>query len=64
MRKVFSILVFLISITTFAQQPTGKGAFLEKRENSKDYLIAIAEAMPEAHYAFKPTERQMSLQNS
>lgn len=43
-----------------AQQTTAKKAFLEKWENSKTYLIAIAEAMPEENYDFKPTERQMS----
>lgn len=43
-----------------AQQITPKLAFLEKWENSKSYLIAIAEAMPEDNYNFKPTERQMS----
>lgn len=46
--------------TTMAQQTTPKSAWLEKWENSKLYLMAIAEAMPEEHYTFKPTERQMS----
>lgn len=44
----------------FAQQDTPISAFLEKWENSKDYLIKIAEAMPEDKYDYKPTERQMS----
>lgn len=43
-----------------AQQITFKGAFLEKWNNSRDYLIAVAEAMPEEHYDFKPTQRQKS----
>tara|TARA_B100000809_G_scaffold266599_1_gene330147 strand:- start:2971 stop:3435 length:465 start_codon:yes stop_codon:yes gene_type:complete len=43
-----------------AQQITPKLAFLEKWENSKSYLIALAEAMPENNYGFKPTERQMT----
>lgn len=43
-----------------AQQSTVKTAWLEKWENSKDYLIGFAEAMPEEHYDFKPTEKQMS----
>ena len=34
--------------------------FLHKKDNSKNYLLEIAEAMPEANYNFKPTERQMS----
>ena len=37
-------------------------AFLLKWENSKNYLLEIAEAMPEEHYNFKPTERQMTFQ--
>ena len=41
-----------------AQQTTFKGAFLEKWNNSRDYLIAVAEARPEEHYDFKPTQRQ------
>lgn len=54
---VFSL--FCIS-NVLAQQATPKEAFLEKWENSKHYMIAMAEAMPEEHYNFKPTERQMS----
>lgn len=42
-----------------AQQDNPKDAFLVKWQNSKAYLIGIAEAMPEEHYTFKPTERQM-----
>ncbi len=49
---------FYSSIT--AQQITPKEAFLEKWKNSKNYLLAVAEVMPEEAYAFKPTERQMS----
>lgn len=59
--KFMSFLVcILISTTTMAQQTTLKEAWLEKWENSQNYLIGIAEAMPEADYNFKPTERQMS----
>ena len=57
------LLVLLIVINSskiIAQQITPKIAFLEKWENSKSYLIAIAEKMPEENYDFKPTERQMS----
>ncbi len=42
-----------------AQQNTVKTAFLEKWENSKNYLIQIAEAMPIDKYGYKPTEREM-----
>ena len=58
-----ALLVLLIVINSsaiIAQQISPKLAFLEKWENSKIYLIAIAEGMPEGHYNFKPTERQMS----
>jgi len=39
-----------------------KSAFLLKWENSKNYLLEIAKAMPDANYNYKPTERQMSFQ--
>jgi uncharacterized damage-inducible protein DinB len=56
-------LFLLISLFTgIAQQATPKDAFLEKWANSKNYLLAIAEAMPEEHYDFKPTARQMSFE--
>lgn len=42
-----------------AQQDNPKEAFLEKWQNSKTYLLGIAEAMPEQYYTYKPTERQM-----
>ncbi len=45
-----------------AQQTDVKLAFLEKWENSKNYLIGIAQAIPEEDYIFKPTQRQMSFQ--
>ena len=60
-KTVLIILLILLNYSTImAQQITPKLAFLEKWENSKSYLIAIAEAMPEDKYDFKPTERQMS----
>ncbi len=60
-KSTIILLVLLLSFTIIsAQQSTVKTAFLEKWENSKNYLIEIAEAMPEEFYDFKPTERQMS----
>lgn len=44
----------------FAQQANVKDAFLEKWENSKNYLIEMAQLMPEEDYDYKPTERQRS----
>ncbi|MBV1922678.1 MAG: DinB family protein [Flavobacteriaceae bacterium] len=57
-----TLLILLLSIPSFivAQQTTAKDAFLEKWENSKNYLLEIAEIMPDSLYNFKPTERQMS----
>ncbi len=55
------LLIIILNVSTFmAQQITLKSAFLEKWENSKNYLLEIAEAMPEENYGFKPTEREMS----
>lgn len=34
-------------------------AFTEKWDNSKTYLIQMAETMPEEKYSFKPSEREM-----
>ena len=59
--KILLVLLSVITIhTTLAQQTITKDAWLEKWENSKNYLVGIAEAMPEEHYNFKPTERQMT----
>lgn len=60
MKKLFFLSILLIGMISNAQQGDVKSAFLEKWNNSKEYLIAIAEAMPEDKYDFKPTERQMS----
>jgi hypothetical protein len=60
MQKSLLLLALFISSISMAQQVTFKGAFLEKWNNSRDYLIAVAEAMPEGHYDYKPTKRQRS----
>lgn len=57
MKKTLYCLFFLISSISFSQENV-KTVFLEKWENSKNYLVEMAEAMPEEHYSFKPTERQ------
>ncbi len=62
MNKLYLLLCF-ISCSALAQQQTVKDAFLEKWSNSQDYLISVAEAMPEEKYNFKPTERQMDFAN-
>jgi len=60
MKIIVCSLAFLCMGPLIAQQFSAKEAFLEKWENSKHYLIAVAEAMPEEDYDFKPTERQRS----
>lgn len=60
MQKIILGLFLVVFASTHAQQTTAKSAFFKKWENSKEYLITIAEAMPEQDYNFKPTERQMS----
>lgn len=54
-------IVLLLFISTFAMaQNASTDAFLEKWNNSKNYLIEVAKAMPEELYDYKPTEREMS----
>lgn len=60
MKNVLISFLLFTSIQIMAQQVYPKTAFLEKWENSKNYLLEIAQAMPEAFYNYKPTEREMS----
>jgi uncharacterized damage-inducible protein DinB len=60
MQKLLFIFTLCLSYSSMGQQITAKGAFLEKWNNSRDYMIAVAEAMPEEYYDYKPTERQKS----
>ncbi|WP_299186093.1 DinB family protein [uncultured Aquimarina sp.] len=62
MKKIY-LLLFLTSYTAMSQQITPKSAFLEKWNNSKTYLLEMADAMPEEKYAFAPTEREMDFKN-
>jgi uncharacterized damage-inducible protein DinB len=60
MKHFILLIVLFIFAPSFSQQAAPKEAFLEKWDNSRDYLIAMAELMPEQFYDFKPTERQRS----
>lgn len=61
MKKIPILILFILMVNSnLIAQNDGVSAFLLKWENSKNYLLEIAEAMPEANYNFKPTERQMS----
>ncbi|NQY06077.1 MAG: DinB family protein [Flavobacteriaceae bacterium] len=57
MKKLICFALFLIFSSSNAQENV-KVAWLEKWENSKKYLVEMAEAMPEEHFSYKPTERQ------
>ncbi len=61
MKKRIVLILLLIPLVTMAQE-TALSVFLIKWENSKNYLIEIARAMPEASYSYKPSERQMTFQ--
>jgi len=56
----FKILLFLLISNFVGAQKTTIEAFLEKWDNSKNYLLEVANAMPEELYDYKPTEREMS----
>lgn len=53
------LLLVLVSNSMFSQQLV-IDTFVEKWDNSKTYLVQMAEAMPEDKYDFKPSEREMS----
>ncbi len=53
------LLLFNASLAS-AQQTTVTTAFLEKWDNSKSYLLEMAEAMPDSLYDYQPTKRQMT----
>ena len=51
---------FILITATISAQQDVSSAFVEKWDNSKNYLLDIAKAMPEEHYGFKPTDREMT----
>ena len=61
MRKILLLIVLTMGVTSSnAQESLFKQAWLEKWQNSKEYLIAVAEKMPDSLYGYKPIEREMS----
>lgn len=60
MKSISTSVVLLFSLFAYAQPTTAKEAFLEKWNNSKEYLISIAQAMPEEQYGFTPVKDKMS----
>lgn len=54
------LLISLISVPTSAQKDHFIKDFLERLEHSKEYVILVAETMPEDNYNFKPTPESLS----
>lgn len=54
------LLILIVSPFTVKGQDDVISAFRIKWENSKPYLLKMAEKMPAEHYNFKPRDRQMS----
>lgn len=55
-----TFLLCLINSSTFAQKDNFLKEYLERWEHSRAYLIAVAEAMPDSSYNFKPTPVEMT----
>ena len=53
------LLIPSITEPVLAQENTFIREYLERLENSRKYLILVAETMPEEHYAFQPTPESM-----
>lgn len=56
------MLLFMLTINPLNAQNDVISAFLLKWENSKNYLIEMAELMPKEKYNYQPTVREMSFQ--
>jgi uncharacterized damage-inducible protein DinB len=59
---MFSIGILFVfsSVLSYAQKPLVVAAWNQKWQNSKQYLIEVAQAMPESEYGFKPVADEMS----
>lgn len=63
MKKILILTIVLCSLDTsplFAQQDNFIKDYLERLENSRKYLILVAETMPEVKYDFKATPKSLS----
>ena len=56
----FGCIIILFSMLSHAQKPLVIEAWNQKWQNSKQYLIEVAQAMPESEYDFKPVPDEMS----
>lgn len=57
---IFILLFTAISLPLFAQQNEFIKDYIERLENSKTYVIVVAERMPQENYDFKVTEESKS----
>ncbi len=64
MKYLSLLLVFLLAPHLFAQQNSFIDEYLERLENSKQYLILVAENMPEEKYGFRATPESMSFEEN
>ena len=68
MRKeiILTLFVFISAITSpvLAQQNDFIKEYLERLENSRTYLLLVAESMPEENYKFKATPESLSFEEN
>ncbi|MEQ8928105.1 MAG: hypothetical protein RLO81_19970, partial [Fulvivirga sp.] len=57
---ITSMVISSFTQSTFAQEDTFIKEYLERLENSRKYMLLVAESMPEDKYSFKTTPESMS----
>ncbi len=64
MKKLLVLVLIMACNTSSLQLLAQEGSFvreyLERLENSRRYLVLVAESMPEENYTYKPTPGSMS----
>ena len=62
MKKIITLITFLLFTTTclFAQQDKFIEDSIERLENSRKYLLLVADMMPEEKYGYKATDESLS----
>ncbi|ALM08363.1 DinB family protein [Sediminicola sp. YIK13] len=58
--KIISFILLSLFLNQAYSQDLTIPTFLEKWENSKTYLLEVAQAMPLEQYDYKPTSREMT----
>ncbi|MEB8346377.1 DinB family protein [Flavobacteriaceae bacterium KMM 6898] len=58
--KIIQFILIVLFVSHAHSQDQTIPTFLEKWENSKAYLLEVAEAMPLEKYEYKPTSREMT----